>query len=50
VRLTGSNIGAHLDRSRAKLADWVEANPELVSQIVAGTKKVQTNQPKAACW
>jgi hypothetical protein len=50
VRLTGSNIDAHLDRSRTNLAHWVEANPELVSQIVAGIKRARTNQPEAACW
>jgi hypothetical protein len=52
VRLTGENIDAHLARSRANLADWAAANPELDAQIIAAVKspKSQNHQAEATCW
>ena len=51
TRLTGQNIDAHLARSKSRLADWVAANTELASQIVAAAKiRRQNRQAEATCW
>jgi hypothetical protein len=52
VRLTGENVDTHLARSRVKLADWVAANPEVVSEILTAVRnpKAQTRQAEATCW
>jgi hypothetical protein len=43
--LTSANIDAHLAIGRTKLADWVAANPELDTQIVAAARKSEVAQP-----
>ena len=43
--LTGQNIDAHIARSRARLADWVAANPDLAAQIIAAPRKVRKREP-----
>lgn len=52
VKLTGTNIDAHLAYRRTQLADWAAANPELTSQIVAAARspKAQSRQAEATCW
>jgi hypothetical protein len=52
TRLTGQNVDAHLARSRSKLAEWVAANQDFASQIVAAAKspKAPNRQAEATCW
>ena len=52
TRLTGQNIDSHLARSRSKLAEWVAANQDFASQIVAAAKnpKAPNRQAEATCW
>ena len=52
VRVTGANIDAHLASSKAKLADWVAANPNFASQIIAAAEnpKAPNRQAEATCW
>jgi len=48
VRLTSENIGAHLIRTRAALADWAAANAEIVD--LSKHSKAQTRQDEVSCW
>ena len=48
VRLTDENIAAHLTRTKAALADWVAANPELVA--ISKHSKAETRQGEVSCW
>jgi hypothetical protein len=52
VQLTGTNIDAHLARSKSDLAEWATANSDLATQIAqaVANPKVQNNQAKATCW
>jgi hypothetical protein len=52
VRLTGTNIDAHIARARSALAVWASANSDLVVPIVraAQTLKTLNRQGEATCW
>jgi hypothetical protein len=52
VRLTGTNVEAHIAGARSALAVWASANSELLVPIVraAQTLKTFNHQGEATCW
>jgi hypothetical protein len=52
VRLTGSNVDAHIARARSELAVWASANSDLVAPIVRAAQSLKTlnRQGEATCW
>jgi hypothetical protein len=52
VRLTETNVDAHIARVRSELAAWASANADLVSPIVRAAQSLKTlnRQGEATCW